>query len=208
MPRDSVWILFLSITLLAGRLGVAALPTKYTWIKVPDGVTYDQDTDSLCKPASAIDIIVFFLGNYVAHAATVVALPGEPQWITVSNMFLVMLWPTFGCVRGLISVFRSAVFVKDPLERAQRAGALIMVTRSATWEPIPGEPMRSMTFLPSCFVNEKPNFMPYFKLCQWSTFFKVRMSLTSPKQDGKNSSRSIFKSCMLILLILCSHQRI
>ena len=149
------------------------MPTDYTWINVPEGVTYDQDSDSICIPSSWTDIVAFFLGNYIAHAATVVTLPGEPQWITAFNLLLAMLWPSFGCGRGLVSIFKSAVLLKDPLKRAQRAGALVMVTRSPRWEPLPGEPMRSMTFCSRSFIHEKQPFLPYYKLGQYWTFIEI-----------------------------------
>lgn len=164
MAYRSVAVFILAGAVLAGRLGVTALPTKYTWIKVPTGVTYDQDSESVCIPSEWTDIVIFFFANYLAHAATVVTLPGEPQSITIFNMVLATLWPSFGCGRGISTIARSAIFSKDPLKQAQRAGALCMVVRSAGWEPKPGETFHSMTYWPSCFKYEKRRYLPYDEL--------------------------------------------
>jgi hypothetical protein len=46
-------------------------------ISLPEGFTNHDDPNLLCMPPSWTDLAIFFLGNYVAHAATVVSRPGE-----------------------------------------------------------------------------------------------------------------------------------
>jgi len=45
-------------------------------VNIP-GYTHHGKCNLLCAPATWFDILIFFLGNYVAHAATVVSLPGQ-----------------------------------------------------------------------------------------------------------------------------------
>ncbi|KAJ5640682.1 pogo transposable element [Penicillium herquei] len=132
----------------------AVLPKRNTTITVPDGITYHQDSESICTPTSWTDILTFFFGNYVAHAASTVTLPGESSFGNIQNMFVALLWPAQGVRRGMLVIFRRAVFWKDPLQQAHRAAALCMVVRSRRWKPEPGEPVRSMAFWPQIARRE------------------------------------------------------
>jgi hypothetical protein len=61
-----------SYTLLAAffavTVGAAAINVT---LSLPPGTSNHGDPNLICTPVSWIDIITFFLGNYVAHAATV-----------------------------------------------------------------------------------------------------------------------------------------
>jgi hypothetical protein len=85
------------------------------------------------------DILSFFLGNYAAHAATVISYPGESIASTIGAIVFALVFPTPGIVRGLNAIVRHAAFVSDPLEQAARAGALCMVVRTKDWKPMDGE---------------------------------------------------------------------
>ncbi|KAJ5732522.1 pogo transposable element [Penicillium malachiteum] len=132
----------------------AVLPKRNTTITVPDGITYHQDSKSICTPTSWTDILTFFFGNYVVHAASTVTLPGESSFGNIQNMLAALRWPAQGVRRGMLVIFRRAVFWKDPLQQAHRAAALCMVVRSRRWKPEPGEPVRSMALWPQIARRE------------------------------------------------------
>ncbi|KAJ6578381.1 hypothetical protein B0H19DRAFT_843790, partial [Mycena capillaripes] len=108
-------------------------------ISVPDGTTTHGDPHILCTPASALDILVFFSANYFAHAITVKGYPGESGTAKYLSYLAALLFPVSGLVRGLTAIARRGRFVKGPLERAVRSGALCMVVRNEQWEPEHGQ---------------------------------------------------------------------
>lgn len=135
--------------LLALAGGSLALPIRprATAITLPPGVTYDATTSTWCTPTSWIDVISFFLGNYIAHAATVITYPGEPVSVVIFNMILAILLPSTGAARGVYAILRHAALYKDPVKQALRARALCMVVRSPDWKPTSGEQLHSLSFL-------------------------------------------------------------
>ncbi|KAJ7898543.1 hypothetical protein B0H14DRAFT_2557041 [Mycena olivaceomarginata] len=59
-------------------VSVSALPAESVQnISVPDGATTHGDPHTLCTPASAFDVVLFYLTNYFAHAVTVKLYAGE-----------------------------------------------------------------------------------------------------------------------------------
>ncbi|KAJ7128528.1 hypothetical protein C8R44DRAFT_979201 [Mycena epipterygia] len=110
-------------------------------IEVPDGTTSHGDPHMLCTPASSLDILIFFLTNYIAHAVTVKPYPGESSTGRNLSFLTALLFPTLGLVRGLNAWARHSVFTKGTLERAARSGALCMVVRNDSWEPEDGAQM-------------------------------------------------------------------
>lgn len=137
----------ISFALICGSLA-AVLPQQNKTITVPEDVTYDQDSKNICTPISWTDFISFFFGNYVSHAATVVTFPGEPTHIKTINMVLAVFLPCIGAGRGLMAILRHTVFQKNPLQRALQSQALCMVVRSRDWTPVPGDSVRSISFMP------------------------------------------------------------
>ena len=96
----------------------------------------DQNCRVLCKPAKWTDVAVFYIGNYLARAATVRSRPGQTSLFSFSIMLLVLLYPTTGLVPGIEDTCRLAVLGKTPLQEAARAGALFMVKEyEETGEP-------------------------------------------------------------------------
>lgn len=89
------------------------------------------DSNLLCGPAEWPDITIFFLGNYVAHAATVLTLPGESPLGAAFVVISALFSPTSGVVRGMKAIFSFAVFAKTNLQRAARAGALSIVVEDS-----------------------------------------------------------------------------
>lgn len=69
-------------------------------ITVPSGTSNRGDSNLLCLPANWFDIATFFTVNYLAHAVTVKARPGEqvPEMVPVA--FMALIYPYSGVVRG------------------------------------------------------------------------------------------------------------
>jgi hypothetical protein len=110
---------------------------------VPEGTSNHGDPNLICTPTHWTDIATFFLGNYVAHVATVPTFHGEPNAL-FKNAVFALFFPGWGLNRGMIFIFSFATFGKDVLEKALRAQALFMVVRSGAWRPIAGEVVRDL----------------------------------------------------------------
>jgi hypothetical protein len=124
----------------------AALAMNNITVSVPDGTSNHGDNNMLCTPTTWEDIVIFFLGNYVAHAATIKTVPGEG---TVSIIFVTisaLLIPASGVVRGALAIFSRAKLAKSDLQAAARASALCMVVRSADWRPMAGDTIGQCLF--------------------------------------------------------------
>jgi hypothetical protein len=100
-------------------------------VPVPDGTTDHGDVGLLCIPPNFRDFIWFYFGNYFSHAATIMSLPGQNNISTFCSIIWALTTPTAGLARGLRVIFRGASLQRDPLKRAQRAGALLMVVRES-----------------------------------------------------------------------------
>lgn len=115
---------------------VAGAALKNITITVPDGTTGHGDPDLLCRPANWKDVIVFYLGNYVAHAATVITVPGELTESVIVTILFAILFPTSGVMRGARAIASFARSATNDLQKAACAGALCMVVRTEHWRPL------------------------------------------------------------------------
>jgi len=82
-----------------------------------------------CGPAKWSDIVVFYLGNYAAHAATTRLIPGQDM-LSLSGATAILgalLFPTSGVGRGFDAIISKAICAKTALQMAARSGALLMV---------------------------------------------------------------------------------
>jgi hypothetical protein len=112
------------------------------------GTIYHGD-GLLCTTTKWYNVVVFFLGNYLAHAATVKSYPGERTWSLVIATLGALLIPTTGLIRGINSIARNAKFKRKCFWRAiwrdvdyqtaAAAGAFCMVVRKKSWKPYPGD---------------------------------------------------------------------
>jgi hypothetical protein len=125
------------ILLLSPVIAVPFRDTNVT-VTVPVGTTI-QAKHLLCTPVKWSDIASFYLGNYIAHAATVKSLAGEPAIPYLLNMLFALCFPMAGASRGLLAILYCAISGKTPLEKANRARALCMVVRSKIWRPKDGD---------------------------------------------------------------------
>ena len=136
---------------------VAALPAPQV---VPrSNVTNHGDPHLSCTPTKWSDIASFFLGNYVAHAATVKAYPGEGGTSTLLAMLGALLLPTSGLLRGLSSIMRLGTFYgrsfslkglwkaatsAPDYKTAAASGALCMLVRTSKWQPRDGDVIKEV----------------------------------------------------------------
>ncbi|KUJ17992.1 uncharacterized protein LY89DRAFT_717624 [Mollisia scopiformis] len=99
-------------------------------ITLPAGATSHGQPDLLCLPTKWTDIVVFFMGNYVAHAATIRLEPSTSIVNTVLAIVLALLIPISGVKRGIKGIMSFAKFGKTDLQVAARAGALCQVIQT------------------------------------------------------------------------------
>lgn len=93
LPSLDYSVAILGLLLVAS---VAAAALQDITIVVPEGSSNHGDPNLLCTPSAWTDIITFYVGNYLAHAATVISLPGEPTFSTVKVALSALLFPTSG----------------------------------------------------------------------------------------------------------------
>jgi hypothetical protein len=98
-------------------------------INIPE-LWHNGDCSLLCRPAKWYDILIFFSGNYLAHAATVTSTPGAAPLSRALNMLKALLFPISGFILGLEAIASMAMAAKTPLQTAARAGALLMVVKT------------------------------------------------------------------------------
>ncbi|KAH6677092.1 hypothetical protein B0J14DRAFT_583468 [Halenospora varia] len=125
-------------------------------ITVPNGTTTHGNPHLICPPATWVNIFVFFLGNYFAHAGTVTTRPGASMMEGVSVIVLALLFPATGLYRGCTMIYNAIscdslpkftrwIFhlrdieeensIQKELRTAARAGALCTLRRTKRWLP-------------------------------------------------------------------------
>jgi hypothetical protein len=72
-------------------------------VKVP-GLTHNGDCNFLCRSADWKDVVISYLGNYVAHAATVVSRPGLCPLDTFLTTIVVLLFPGAGIMNAIEAI--------------------------------------------------------------------------------------------------------
>ena len=75
-------------------------------------------------------MLIFFLTNYAAQAASFRILPGAAPLDTAAAMLLSFFFPTSGFLRGVRGILSLARFGKTDLQIAARAGALCTVVKT------------------------------------------------------------------------------
>jgi len=99
-------------------------------ISAPEGTTNHGNPKLICTPTQWYDIIVFFLANYAAHAATAVPLAGQGPVSASYAVFHALMFPSNAILRATEAIARrAATETENPLKRAARAGALCMVMK-------------------------------------------------------------------------------
>lgn len=138
---------------------MAALPAAPPQPLPRSNVTNHGDPHLSCTPTKWSDIASFFLGNYVAHAATVKTYPGEGGTSTLLAMLGALLLPTSGLLRGLNSIMRLGTFYGRGIgpkalwnaamstpdyKTAAASGALCMLVRTWNWQPRKGDVIKDV----------------------------------------------------------------
>lgn len=114
-------------------------PTQNITITVPEGTQNHGNPNLLCTPTRWTDVAIFFFANYVAHAATIKSLPGEPALATLLVLISALCLPVSGVSRGVKAIGQRAGFSSTPLESAAKAEALCVVVRTPEWVPQRGD---------------------------------------------------------------------
>ena len=114
-------------------------PTQNITVTVPEGTQSHGSPDLICTPTRWTDVAIFFLANYVAHAATIKSFPGEPALLTLRVLISALCLPVSGVTRGLKAIRQRAIFSSTLLEIAANAGALCVVVRTPEWVPQKGD---------------------------------------------------------------------
>lgn len=97
-------------------------------IAVP-GYKHNGDCNLICKPTEWTDILTFFLGNYAAHAATIIGRPGQSDLTSVLSILIAVCLPGAGVLTGIHAIASLAVLAPTELTKAVRAGALCIVVK-------------------------------------------------------------------------------
>ncbi|KAL3473062.1 hypothetical protein BJX99DRAFT_261745 [Aspergillus californicus] len=100
-------------------------------ISVPEGSSSHGDPQLLCTPPQWYEYILFFFTNYLAHATTIVAIPGQSITETICLAIAALLAPSSGIMRA-VEIFnrRPAFRMRNPLNQAAAAMALGMVVKT------------------------------------------------------------------------------
>ncbi|KAK3342125.1 hypothetical protein B0T25DRAFT_617853 [Lasiosphaeria hispida] len=118
------------MSLLAlSSVAFAANNTRNTTADVPGYWEKDKEQRIFCRDSIWTDVAVFYLGNYVAHAATIFSEPGQSFLNTCVTTITALLLPGVGVVRGARAILSKAILADTPMEVAARAGALCAVIK-------------------------------------------------------------------------------
>ncbi|KAH8897691.1 hypothetical protein GQ53DRAFT_802918 [Thozetella sp. PMI_491] len=105
------------------------------------GYFHRGDCNLLCHSAGWTDIIVFYVGNYAAHAATVVSQPGQSTLSSLLTILTAVFFPGGGVRSGIETIANFANGGRTNLQAAARAGALCTVIRLVKAQRVPQDPV-------------------------------------------------------------------
>jgi hypothetical protein len=128
--------IFCFALLFAYASAAPASQTQNSTVVLPAGTSNHGDSKLICVPAKWSDIITFYLGNYIAHALTLISTPGASPIETLVAIFSALLLPGSGIFRALKAISVRSRFAKDELRAAARAGALCTLVDESK---LPGE---------------------------------------------------------------------
>lgn len=127
----TMWILLALAAFLHFDQGLAAEPLTPVNCTLPPSspLHFSDDCKLLCRPAKWTDILIFYLGNYAAHAATTKLFPGASVYSSTFSIIAALLFPSSGIFRGAIAISSGAIFANTELQTAAKAGAIYAVER-------------------------------------------------------------------------------
>src|SRR5438132_327972 len=122
---------WLMVTFVLAPIARAQEATANSTCGTPNiaGFTYQDDCKLICRASHWTDIIIFFLGNYVAHAATVVTKPGQSSLASLVSIITAFLFPGGGIRSGVEAIGSLAKWGETNLQTAARAGAICAVVK-------------------------------------------------------------------------------
>jgi hypothetical protein len=128
-------LLYASVLYVLFSLSSAAPVTN----TIPPGVAYYVSPDEICLKAGWLDILTFYIGNYVAHAATIRRTPGGHWSTNLLQRLISLLFPPFGLQQAVSDIVSLPLLGRSKLQVACRSGALLMLVRDNQWTPIAGD---------------------------------------------------------------------
>jgi hypothetical protein len=167
-----ILVLFSVLISYAGFTVASLVPLNIT---VPDGTTNHGNPQLICTPATALNIVVFFVGNYFTHAGTVTTRPGASSAEQFLVTFAALLFPGSGLVRGCAICLRflspkslwervraafnngakADIDEQQELKTAARAGALCILIRTQKWRPQSFTSNEELGHIKGCFLYRK-----------------------------------------------------
>ena len=72
-----------------------------TTVILPPGTTNHGNPNLVCFPAQWKNVVIFFLGNYVTHAATVITAPGSSILLIFLKVAFALCFPGSGASIGI-----------------------------------------------------------------------------------------------------------
>jgi hypothetical protein len=111
-------------------------PLRNFTIALPATTSSHGDPHILCPLTTWTSIAIFFIGNYLAHAATVKLPPATSSMTNLRICFSALLMPASGLIFAL-RAFAHAVrgIGKSEAQKVGIAGGLYMYARSTGWRP-------------------------------------------------------------------------
>jgi hypothetical protein len=99
----------------------------------------------VCTQTRWSSLVLFFLGNYVAHCATIMSYPAETWTERAVAITGALLFPSSGLRRAVGAIRRRPrLRPLNSIQRALASGAMCMVVRTKDWEPRTGEIIRNL----------------------------------------------------------------
>jgi hypothetical protein len=134
-------MIYLKLLLLLSSIAAGKL------VDVPDDT--EKPTEKIiCFAIPWYKVTIFFLVNYIAHAATIIPFPGQGKLLAFLDFLTAVFLPYSGLWRGGSAIWRSSWFSwrcwdewvdknknYNQLEEAARANALAVIIRSELWFP-------------------------------------------------------------------------
>ena len=97
--------------------------------------TSPRDDLPKCEATTWYDLLLFYLLNYFAHAATAPSPPGARTPLIFLAKFFALLLPFSSLLKAVILLFHHSIFGSDDVGMAYAVGAVVVVARKEDWKP-------------------------------------------------------------------------
>jgi hypothetical protein len=111
------------------------LALLYFFLPLSFALPITTRTTISCHPIVWEQILVFFLLNYGAHAATTISIPGAKWWANGQWQISAFFFPFAGLGRAIGLLIGHRLYGEDELGKAIAMGAVVVVGRSKNWQP-------------------------------------------------------------------------